>query len=196
MRKLVILAVLALAACNENAGWNPNYTMNNTPYGAYQRARETALVTDTAAPRVIPVQLPAKAPTPEEISGKSGETKALVTTRVVAVKPSEVKVSPAARAAATAPAATTGSGYAGSTPVLVRFAHAEKHNPGTVVYPRTGANAGAAERSCRGFTSANAAQTAFLAAGGPVIDPRGLDPDGDGFVCGWDPRPFRTDSGL
>ncbi len=190
MRKLVILAVLGLAACNENAGWNPNYTMNNTPYGDYQRARETALVTDTAPPRIIPVQLPAKAPTPEEISGKRTETKALVTTSVVAVKPSDVKVSPAARATASA------GGYAGSVPVLVRFAQTEKHNPGTVVYPRTGANASAAERSCRGFASADAAQTAFLAAGGPVIDPRGLDPDGDGFVCGWDPRPLRTNSGL
>jgi hypothetical protein len=29
-----------------------------------------------------------------------------------------------------------------------------------------------------------------LARGGPDKDPRGLDPDGDGFACGWDPAPF------
>ena len=49
----------------------------------------------------------------------------------------------------------------------------------------------AAARACRSYASADAAQTAFIAAGGPVIDPRGMDPDGDGFVCGWDPRPYR-----
>ena len=47
MRKLSILAVLALAACHEHAGVNPNYTMNATPYGDYQRARELALVGQT-----------------------------------------------------------------------------------------------------------------------------------------------------
>jgi hypothetical protein len=29
-------------------------------------------------------------------------------------------------------------------------------------------------------------------AGGPRRDPLGLDPDGDGFACAWDPTPFRT----
>ena len=32
---------------------------------------------------------------------------------------------------------------------------------------------------------------AFLEAGGPKRDRKGLDPDGDGFACAWDPRPFR-----
>ncbi len=190
MRKLVILAVLALAACNENAGWNPNYTMNGTSYGDYQRARETALMTDTEAPAIIPIQLPAKAPTAVEIAGP-GEVKARVKTVGQPVAVAQVRVAPESRAAVQA-----GGAYAGSTPVLVRFAHAEKHNPGTALYPRTGANAAAATQACRGFASADTAQTAFIAAGGPVIDPKGLDPDGDGFVCGWDPRPYRTASGL
>ena len=30
----------------------------------------------------------------------------------------------------------------------------------------------------------------------PILDPKGLDPDGDGFVCGWDPRPLRNSGGL
>ena len=36
------------------------------------------------------------------------------------------------------------------------------------------------------------AQEAFLAQGGPQSDRKGLDPDGDGFACDWDPRPFRA----
>ena len=35
------------------------------------------------------------------------------------------------------------------------------------------------------------AQQDFLAKGGPERDRMGVDPDGDGFACAWDPRPFR-----
>ena len=35
-------------------------------------------------------------------------------------------------------------------------------------------------------------EAAFLAQGGPAVDPLGLDPDGDGFVCGWDPARYRS----
>ena len=40
-------------------------------------------------------------------------------------------------------------------------------------------------RSCSEFASPAAAQKVFLAAGGPERDSYGLDPDGDGFACGW-----------
>lgn len=46
-------------------------------------------------------------------------------------------------------------------------------------------------RNCSRFASADLAQQAFLARGGPEADPLGMDPDGDGFACGWDPQPFR-----
>lgn len=36
-----------------------------------------------------------------------------------------------------------------------------------------------------------AAQRAFLEAGGPERDPHRLDPDGDGYACGFDPEPYR-----
>jgi len=45
--------------------------------------------------------------------------------------------------------------------------------------------------ACGRYASADEAQRAFLAAGGPQADPRNLDPDGDGFACGWDPTPYR-----
>ena len=66
------VALLALAACGENAGWNPNYRAKATPYGDYLRARESALMGRRAdPPRIVPVTLPVKAPTPEQISGHS-----------------------------------------------------------------------------------------------------------------------------
>jgi hypothetical protein len=48
------------------------------------------------------------------------------------------------------------------------------------------------ESACRAFTSQDAAQEAFLAAGGPERDPQSLDPDGDGFACWWDPQIYRA----
>lgn len=186
MRKLTILAVLALAACGENAGWNPNYTMNSTPYGEYLRERELALTSKRADPMVIPVQLPAKAPTPQDIAGTATRKPAPGTVTVT------VRAGDGAAAEVPANAQRAVSGpYAGSTPVLVRYAHAENRNPGTTAYPRANADANAASRACLSYANPAAAQTAFIAAGGPLVDARGMDPDGDGFVCGWDPRPYR-----
>jgi len=46
------------------------------------------------------------------------------------------------------------------------------------------------ERNCATFRSADEAQQAFLERGGPERDRLGIDPDGDGFACQWDPAPF------
>lgn len=75
-------------------------------------------------------------------------------------------------------------------PNIVAFALSTSHAPGTKLYSRMtlfGSNG----RNCNRYNSANEAQQAFLAAGGPDRDRQGLDPDGDGYACGWDPRPFR-----
>ena len=45
--------------------------------------------------------------------------------------------------------------------------------------------------NCNRFESASKAQEVFLSKGGPTSDRLGLDPDGDGFACTWDPTPFR-----
>ncbi len=47
------------------------------------------------------------------------------------------------------------------------------------------------QRNCLKYTSPDAAQRDFLASGGPERDRKGIDPDGDGFACGWDPAPFK-----
>ena len=36
------------------------------------------------------------------------------------------------------------------------------------------------------------AQIDFLAKGGPERDRLGVDPDGDGYACAWNPAPFRA----
>lgn len=46
-------------------------------------------------------------------------------------------------------------------------------------------------RACGSYASPDLAQAAFLASGGPMKDKLGVDPDGDGFACTWDPTPFR-----
>jgi hypothetical protein len=47
------------------------------------------------------------------------------------------------------------------------------------------------ETNCAKYNTPDDAQRDFLLSGGPERDPMGLDPDGDGFACGWDPEPFR-----
>ena len=46
--------------------------------------------------------------------------------------------------------------------------------------------------NCSAYASPDLAQIAFLAQGGPDKDPLGIDPDGDGFACAWDPSVFRS----
>lgn len=53
------------------------------------------------------------------------------------------------------------------------------------------ASAERAQGKCAGYSSPDLAQEAFLEAGGPERDRLGLDPDGDGNACGWDPSVVR-----
>ncbi|MFK7938701.1 MAG: excalibur calcium-binding domain-containing protein [Roseovarius sp.] len=80
----------------------------------------------------------------------------------------------------------------GEGPNIVQYAISTTHPVGTPVYRRVGFNKeGRMQRNCAKFPSAEAAQMEFLAKGGPTRDRSGLDPDGDGYACGWDPAPFR-----
>lgn len=77
-------------------------------------------------------------------------------------------------------------------PNIVQYAVSTSHPVGTQLYSRSGFNLLAkAQRNCAKYPSPDQAQIAFLANGGPQKDRKGLDPDGDGFACGWDPSPFR-----
>ncbi|WP_425043750.1 hypothetical protein [Primorskyibacter sp. S87] len=78
-------------------------------------------------------------------------------------------------------------------PNVVNYALSTKHPKGTQLYKRVGFNLQAkAQRKCATYASADQAQVAFLQKGGPEKDRVGLDPDGDGYACGWDPSPFRN----
>jgi hypothetical protein len=80
-------------------------------------------------------------------------------------------------------------------PNLVSYALSTSNPVGNRIYRRFNLFGKAAyERACARFTSADLAQMAFLRRGGPKRDPLGLDPDGDGYACSWDPSSLRHDS--
>lgn len=83
----------------------------------------------------------------------------------------------------------------GEQPNIVAFALQTTHPVGARVYARAGLNGeGRAARACAAYPSPDQAQIDFLARGGPERDRKGLDPDGDGYACTWDPTPFRKAS--
>ncbi len=78
-------------------------------------------------------------------------------------------------------------------PNVVAYALRTTNPVGTALYKRSGMNAQAKyQRACAAFSSADLAQEEFLALGGPEKDRKGMDPDGDGFACTWNPAPFRA----
>ena len=78
-------------------------------------------------------------------------------------------------------------------PNIVEYALAAPNNRGQEWYSRSIVSVpGRFSRNCASYGSPDEAQRDFLARGGPERDPTGIDPDGDGFACGWDPAPFRA----
>ena len=59
-------------------------------------------------------------------------------------------------------------------------------------FPVRGQSLEPAKAACARYPTDAAAQEAFLKAGGPQRDSKKLDPDGDGFACGFDPTPFQS----
>jgi hypothetical protein len=81
-------------------------------------------------------------------------------------------------------------------PNVVEYALQTRHPKGTKVHRRLRiGSARRYQRNCAEYGSPDEAQIDFLARGGPKRDRRGLDPDGDGYACAWDPGPFRRASG-
>ncbi len=77
-------------------------------------------------------------------------------------------------------------------PNIVQYALQNTHPIGTQVFSRRGLNKETRfQRACAKYASPDQAQIEFLSKGGPQRDRLGVDPDGDGYACGWDPRPFR-----
>jgi len=79
-----------------------------------------------------------------------------------------------------------------SGPSIISYALSTSNQVGDGLYRRGGiASDSRFMRNCGKYTSADQAQQDFLSRGGPKRDTKGLDPDGDGFACYWDPTPFR-----
>lgn len=79
-------------------------------------------------------------------------------------------------------------------PNIVSYALQNSHPVGTAVYPRRGLGFNKERkflRACAEYSHPDQAQMAFLSAGGPERDRAGMDPDGDGYACSWDPSPYR-----
>lgn len=76
-------------------------------------------------------------------------------------------------------------------PNVVEYALITNNPVGTTIYERRFKSQARFERNCNRYVSDSSAQEAFLGAGGPEKDQFGIDPDGDGFACRWDPGPFR-----
>ena len=77
-------------------------------------------------------------------------------------------------------------------PSIVEFAIKTTNPVGTQLYSRPFASKTRFDWNCAKYSSQSAAQEEFLVWGGPKGDPKGIDPDGDGFACYWDPKPFRS----
>lgn len=66
---------------------------------------------------------------------------------------------------------------------------------GEAIYDRRAVKPEVYQKACQRYPTAEAAQAAFLKAGGPKRDSKKLDPDGDGYACDFDPTPFRQAAG-
>lgn len=80
----------------------------------------------------------------------------------------------------------------GLGPNIIDYALATSHPVGEARYTRRWTSADRHQRACIAFRSADLAQEWFLQNGGPGRDRQGLDPDGDGYACGWNPDVFRS----
>ncbi len=78
-------------------------------------------------------------------------------------------------------------------PNVIQYALSTRNIPGQQVHRRMNPfRYSRWEENCAQFATQDQAQIEFLRRGGPERDPANLDPDGDGFACWWDPRPFRA----
>lgn len=75
---------------------------------------------------------------------------------------------------------------------VVDYAMNAQNKLGVSIYKRGSVSAEKAKAACARYPTDAAAQEAFLKAGGPQRDSKKLDPDGDGFACGFDPTPFQS----
>ncbi|MBF9060565.1 hypothetical protein HKCCSP123_15385, partial [Rhodobacterales bacterium HKCCSP123] len=75
---------------------------------------------------------------------------------------------------------------------IIDYALSTSHDIGQRMHPRRPISASRHQRNCLAFRAPDLAQEWFLQNGGPARDRQGLDPDGDGYACAWDPTLYRA----
>ncbi|WBU61421.1 hypothetical protein [Paracoccus albus] len=217
MKKVLLglVCIAGLAACADGTGQvlDPRYRFDSDrPYDEYRAAREMALTGQAAAPQTVPKTRPFDAPTAEEIASPTAyqrvQQRRAQMRRGAAggggyVDPDTGQILPSNTTTVTRSAAAISQAPASIPPAhvndspdtdaLSRYAGTQRHAPGTAAFSRSGGTEEAAARACARYPNAEAAQLMFLSSGGPQRDPMGMDPDGDGYVCGWDPTHYRVD---
>ena len=161
--------LLSLAACGPAYG--PDDTIGLVPVTGEPRATREAMLRGGARPAQAPVTAtpaaaPRRAAEPAQIAAPIAAP--------VAVRPVRLGARPAQ-----------------GGPNVVAYAPATDHVVGTPRHGRSDPSAERAARACARYVSDDLAQTAFLQAGGPEGDRLGMDPDGDGYACNWNPERFR-----
>ena len=74
---------------------------------------------------------------------------------------------------------------------IAAFARSTINKKGESVYARRSFQTFDHWTECAFFNTNENAQRFFLRTGGPKLDLKNLDPDGDGFACAWDPSIYR-----
>lgn len=172
---LAICGALALAGCvtteqKSGVGFGSYETYAQQQAGLAQERNapaEPQFATATGAPLA---GIPA---TPEPVSTRVAAAPQRQARQVVEPKPVPARVA-------------TG-------PNVVEYSLSTTNAVGESLYRRSGLTGQSAlARKCFAYRSEDAAQEAFLKAGGPKTDRLGIDPDGDGFACDFNPAIYRA----
>lgn len=192
------LMLLGLMACEPIPNSAGNFPAGTSPQeraardqalqGADAGAPMSAMRTDTTPPPAGGIEAPVQTgplddqfEIPENTPVTGAPAESPVTSEPLGAAVEQV-ITPAP--GAPAPAAT------GAT--LSEFAAGASNEVGAAQYDRSFASETRSQMACGRYASADQAQEAFLNSGGPEQDGQGLDPDGDGFACGWTPGAYQS----
>jgi len=190
---LLTLSLTAIAACAPQVP-DSGAGVGFSDYETYQAERGTATALGTSTPANVGAPLSATAATPTATgnAGISDEQDFGAVSGRESISSDAARIN-ANRAQYTIVEPTDLPVRSGnSQSQIVEYALATTNSVGEPLFSRSRVFAeNKFNRSCGKFPSADMAQEEFLKRGGPQRDPKGMDPDGDGFACYWDPNPFR-----
>lgn len=189
---ILSLSLLALVACSPSVPDSGNVVYLE-PVSAEARAARDAALQQSNSTRTVGLEQIAGPMTASGTVGTAVSPSSLGNdTTYTGAAPTEIThVTPAAQPVEQVAAKPVPSRPGGNGPSVVGFALSTSHPVGQAVYPRSNTSAERAARACDRYTSDDLAQAAFLNSGGPERDTQGVDPDGDGYACKWDPERFR-----